>query len=45
MALLSQSRPPAAVIPLGGELNAEIEHQTAKDSTVGDEKPLGHVAP
>ena len=29
------------VILLGGELNAEIEHQTAKDSTVGSEKPLG----
>jgi membrane protein len=26
---------------LGAELNAEIEHQTARDSTVGDEKPLG----
>ena len=31
----------AIVILLGGELNAEIEHQTAKDSTVGTEKPLG----
>jgi membrane protein len=31
----------AVVILLGGELNAEIEHQTAKDSTVGAEKPLG----
>jgi membrane protein len=31
----------AIVILLGGELNAEIEHQTAHDSTVGDEKPLG----
>jgi membrane protein len=31
----------AIVILLGGELNAEIEHQTAKDSTVGAEKPLG----
>jgi membrane protein len=29
------------VILLGAELNAEIEHQTAKDSTVGAEKPLG----
>jgi membrane protein len=26
---------------LGAELNAESEHQTARDSTVGDEKPLG----
>ena len=26
---------------LGAELNAEIEHQTAQDSTVGAEKPLG----
>ena len=31
----------AIVILLGGELNAEIEHQTARDSTVGPEKPLG----
>lgn len=29
------------VILLGGELNSEIEHQTAKDTTVGPEKPLG----
>jgi membrane protein len=29
------------VILLGGELNAEIEHQTALDSTVGVDKPLG----
>jgi membrane protein len=32
----------AIVILLGAELNAEIEHQTAHDSTVGSEKPLGH---
>ena len=31
----------AIVISLGGELNAEIQHQTAEDSTVGSEKPLG----
>jgi membrane protein len=29
------------VILVGAELNAEIEHQTARDSTVGREKPLG----
>jgi membrane protein len=29
------------VVLLGAELNAEIEHQTARDSTVGREKPLG----
>ena len=29
------------VMLLGAELNAEIEHQTARDSTVGTEKPLG----
>ena len=29
------------VVLLGAELNAEIEHQTARDSTVGVEKPLG----
>ena len=26
---------------MGGELNSEIEHQTARDSTVGPDKPLG----
>ena len=31
----------AVVVLLGAELNAEIEHQTARDSTVGREKPLG----
>ena len=31
----------AIVILLGAELNSEIEHQTARDSTVGTEKPLG----
>src|SRR5579872_5549075 len=29
------------VVLLGAELNAEIEHQTARDSTVGQDKPLG----
>jgi len=29
------------VILVGGELNAEIEHQTARDTTTGVEKPLG----
>jgi membrane protein len=29
------------VILVGAELNAEIEHQTARDSTVGGAKPLG----
>jgi membrane protein len=32
----------AIVILLGAQLNAEIEHQTARDSTIGDiERPLG----
>ena len=31
----------ATIVLLGGELNAEIEHQTAKDSTSGGNKPLG----
>jgi membrane protein len=31
----------AIVVLLGAELNAEIEHQTARDSTIGSEKPLG----
>jgi membrane protein len=29
------------VVLLGAELNAEIEHQTAQDSTVGQPRPLG----
>lgn len=29
------------VILLGGEINAELEHQTKKDSTTGREKPMG----
>jgi membrane protein len=29
------------VVLLGAELNSEIEHQTAQDSTIGDDKPLG----
>ena len=32
----------AIVVLLGGELNAEIEHQTARDSTVGPSMPLGN---
>ncbi|WP_445216995.1 YihY/virulence factor BrkB family protein [Bradyrhizobium sp. Pa8] len=31
----------AIVILLGGELNAEMEHQTARDTTTGRPKPLG----
>jgi membrane protein len=31
----------AIVILLGAEANAEAEHQTARDSTIGAEKPLG----
>ena len=29
------------VVLIGAQLNAEIEHQTARDSTVGPEAPLG----
>jgi S1-C subfamily serine protease len=29
------------VVLVGAELNSEIEHQTARDSTVGPEKLLG----
>jgi hypothetical protein len=29
------------VILIGGKLNAEIEHQTARDSTEGPDKPIG----
>ena len=31
----------AVIVLLGGELNAEMEHQTARDTTQGGEKPLG----
>lgn len=31
----------AVVVLLGGELNAETEHQTARDTTEGRPKPLG----
>jgi membrane protein len=31
----------AFVVLLGAELNAEMEHQTRRDSTTGPEKPLG----
>lgn len=31
----------AFVVLLGAEINAEAEHQTVADSTVGDEKPMG----
>lgn len=29
------------IVCLGAELNAELEHQTARDSTTGQEQPLG----
>jgi membrane protein len=29
------------VVLVGAKLNAEIEHQTARDSTTGRPKPLG----
>ena len=31
----------AVIVLLGAQLNAEMEHQTARDSTVGHPKPLG----
>lgn len=31
----------AIVILLGAELNAEMEHQTARDTTIGSPKPMG----
>ena len=30
-----------SVVLVGAELNAETEHQTARDTTVGDAKPMG----
>ena len=41
MALLMWMWLSAIVILVGAELNAEIEHQTAKDTTQGAPKPLG----
>ncbi len=31
----------AFIVLMGAELNAEMEHQTARDSTAGPEKPMG----
>lgn len=31
----------ATIVLVGAELNAEMEHQTARDTTVGAERPLG----
>jgi membrane protein len=31
----------ATIILVGAELNAEIEHQTARDTTTGQERPIG----
>jgi membrane protein len=31
----------AVIILLGGKVNAEMEHQTARDTTIGEPKPLG----
>jgi membrane protein len=31
----------AVIILVGGKLNAEMEHQTARDTTTGEPKPLG----
>jgi membrane protein len=31
----------AAIVLLGGEVNAEMEHQTARDTTQGGSRPLG----
>ncbi len=31
----------AVIVLLGGELNAEMEHQTARDTTQGAPQPLG----
>jgi membrane protein len=41
IALLTWMYLSAYVFVIGAELNSEIEHQTAKDSTIGEPKPLG----
>jgi membrane protein len=30
-----------SIVLIGGKLNAEIEHQTARDTTVGQREPMG----
>ena len=35
----------AIVILLGAELDAEMEHQTARDTTTGSPKPMGREGP
>jgi membrane protein len=30
------------MVLVGAQLNSEIEHQTARDTTVGADKPLGN---
>ena len=31
----------APVLAVGAEINAEMEHQTAKDTTIGPDRPMG----
>ena len=31
----------AVIVLLGAEINAEVEHQTAMDTTVGGDQPMG----
>lgn len=31
----------AVIVLLGAEINAEMEHQTAHDTTIGDDRPMG----
>ena len=42
VALLTWLYLSAYVFVFGAELNSEVEHQTARDSTTGPEQPLGH---
>ena len=30
------------IVLVGAEINAEMEHQTARDTTSDDKKPMGH---
>ena len=41
IALLTWIYLSAYALVVGAELNSEIEHQTAKDSTTGEPQPLG----
>jgi membrane protein len=32
----------AVIVLMAAEVNAELEHQTAEDTTTGSDRPMGH---